>query len=181
MFQILETILSPIITFIPSHQTFESKVGILGLSLHIVAGSFQGEEYFIAGQNHLIRWPVCLATELGQDQIVLLLLDDVRVLSPEDTGCSSASGPQGSCCTAGGCPPAGRCSTWCRTPRTSSGHWWGTSPCSSRLLQVCTDAQTPPRHSGEKEDQILSWTETYGLHCSILRLREANLEPKTEP
>ena len=81
MFQILETILSPIITFIPSHQTFESKVGILGLSLHIVAGSFQGEEYFIAGQNHLIRWPVCLATELGQDQIVLLLLDDVRVLT----------------------------------------------------------------------------------------------------
>ena len=81
MFQILETILSPIITFIPSHQTFESKVGILGLSLHIVAGSFQGEEYFIAGQNHPIRRPVCLATELGQDQIVLLLLDDVRVLT----------------------------------------------------------------------------------------------------
>ena len=39
VFQILETILSSIITFIPSHQTFESKVGILGLSLDIVTGS----------------------------------------------------------------------------------------------------------------------------------------------
>ena len=28
-----------------------------------------------------MRWPVGLATELGQDQIVLLLLDDVRVLT----------------------------------------------------------------------------------------------------
>ena len=171
MFQILETILSPIITFIPSHQTFESKVGILGLSLHIVAGSFQGEEYFIAGQNHLIRWPVCLATELGQDQIVLLLLDDVRVLTRHQRTLDvprplvrrvHVVQLEAVLLLAGAAPGVEL-------------HGHPADAGGEHHLVV------PDSFVRKRENLILSWTETYGLHCSILRLREANLEPKTEP
>ena len=69
---VLQTVTTSVLALVPSHQAAESIVGLFVVTLHIIAGSFQGEEHFIARQDNAVRGPALLPRELVQHTAVLL-------------------------------------------------------------------------------------------------------------